>query len=166
MSTLRKHVLQSIEVDMPIPKKSNEHLAKVMDLRGDNVMQVEMDNGSLTLVLLPKKFHKLIWISRGDYVLVELTDRKKEYLERKLSKKVFGTIEFIYTAKRIKHLKEALKKGEEQKRWIWGQLENEDNEEEEEEEEEELIGVVNPNRVNYDSESDSETETESDDEEE
>jgi len=50
---------------------------QVVSCRGSNLIEVMDDTGFKTLALLPAKFHKSLWIKRGNYVLVEESDRER-----------------------------------------------------------------------------------------
>jgi probable RNA-binding protein EIF1AD len=53
----------------PLPEE-NEHIAKVLNSRGTNILELQMSNGDIELSILPNKFKKLIWVKRNDYVIV------------------------------------------------------------------------------------------------
>jgi aerobic-type carbon monoxide dehydrogenase small subunit (CoxS/CutS family) len=38
--------------------------------RGSNVIEVQLPDGEESLAILPTRFRKLIWVKRGDYLLV------------------------------------------------------------------------------------------------
>jgi probable RNA-binding protein EIF1AD len=70
MSHSRKHLTQKIVSECPIPSEKQK-VVKVVELRGSNVCEVQDQEGSKFLVSFPSKFKKLIWIKRGDYLIVE-----------------------------------------------------------------------------------------------
>lgn len=58
--------------DLPEPKE-NEKIARVVATRGGNHFDICVANdNNVCLAILPTKFHKLVWVKRGDYVLVEV----------------------------------------------------------------------------------------------
>jgi probable RNA-binding protein EIF1AD len=71
-SGYRKNVLSEME-DFHEPKE-NEYLGRVITCRGGNTFEVSKyirDVGEESvLALLPTRFRKLIWLKRGDYVII------------------------------------------------------------------------------------------------
>ena len=85
----RKHLTDSVLYDLPEPKE-DECIAKVVATRGGNQFDIVLAGTSDTtanttttgnesgLAILPTKFHKLVWVKRNDYVIVQTgTDTKK-----------------------------------------------------------------------------------------
>jgi probable RNA-binding protein EIF1AD len=68
----RKHLTDKVLYDLPEPK-SYERIAKVVATRGGNQFDIILAGTTSTKVLaiLPTKFHKLVWVKRNDYVIVE-----------------------------------------------------------------------------------------------
>mgnify|MGYP005680751361 CR=1 FL=1 len=68
----RKHLTDKVLYDLPEPK-SYERIAKVVATRGGNQFDIILAGTASTKVLaiLPTKFHKLVWVKRNDYVIVE-----------------------------------------------------------------------------------------------
>lgn len=79
----RKHLTDSVLYDLPEPK-DDERIAKVVATRGGNQFDIILakDNGDDStsgshghnepgLAILPTKFHKLVWVKRNDYVIVQ-----------------------------------------------------------------------------------------------
>ena len=58
-------------------------------------------SGATELTLLPKKFHKLIWIKRGEYVIVLKEQDSKTETE---GCKVKSVIQHVLSREQIKHL--------------------------------------------------------------
>lgn len=50
--------------------KENEHIAQILGMRGSNLFEIQFPNEDQALTFLPMKFRKLIWIKRGDFVIV------------------------------------------------------------------------------------------------
>lgn len=68
----RKHLTDAVLHDLPEPK-DNEKIARVVSTRGGNHFDICVANDdTVYLAILPTKFHKLVWVKRGDYVLVEV----------------------------------------------------------------------------------------------
>lgn len=57
---------QSIEVPA-----LGQHLVRAIGSRGSNLIEVEYPDGRSTLCLLPAKFHKKLWIKKGNYLYIE-----------------------------------------------------------------------------------------------
>lgn len=75
----RKHLTDSVLYDLPEPK-ADECIAKVVATRGGNQFDVilpEVTSSDIEgskrsgLAILPTKFHKLVWVKRNDYVIVQ-----------------------------------------------------------------------------------------------
>jgi probable RNA-binding protein EIF1AD len=79
----RKHLTDSVLNDLPEPKE-DERIAKVVSTRGGNQFDIVLatsvsgasNNGIIAvrtpqLAILPTKFHKLVWVKRNDYVIVQ-----------------------------------------------------------------------------------------------
>jgi len=70
MSHSRKHVKALALEAYPTPKEG-QAIVCVFALRGGNILEVEYPSKERILCLLPAKFHKTIWVKRGNYVIVE-----------------------------------------------------------------------------------------------
>jgi probable RNA-binding protein EIF1AD len=103
----RKHLTDSVLNDLPEPK-DDERIAKVVSTRGLNQFDILVaSNDSVVedrtpqLAILPTKFHKLVWVKRNDYVIVQTGDDA--------SKDDDGGIRFIIShilyKDQVKHLK-------------------------------------------------------------
>jgi len=73
----RKHLTDSVLYDLPEPKQY-ERIAKVVATRGGNQFDIILagtgttENSNISgLAILPTKFHKLVWVKRNDYVIVQ-----------------------------------------------------------------------------------------------
>ena len=72
----RKHLTDSVLHDLPEPKE-DERIAKVVSTRGLNQFDILVAGGDDAkdrkpqLAILPTKFHKLVWVKRNDYVIVQ-----------------------------------------------------------------------------------------------
>lgn len=67
-ATKRKHVTREVVEEFRLPDE-NEKLVKVRAGRGNNLHEVEDQDGDVFLVSMPTKFRKNVWIKRGDFVL-------------------------------------------------------------------------------------------------
>jgi probable RNA-binding protein EIF1AD len=65
----RKGVTDNVLNDTPLPEE-NELVVRVKAPRGGNVIEIICGDGTEGLAVLPTKFRKLVWIKRGDYVIV------------------------------------------------------------------------------------------------
>lgn len=66
----RKHLTDSVLYDLPEPKE-DERIAKVVATRGGNQFDIILAGNESGLAILPTKFHKLVWVKRNDYVIVQ-----------------------------------------------------------------------------------------------
>lgn len=112
MSHSRKHVTDRVLNEFPIPTDT-QSVVRTFALRGNNVAEVEDSEGSKYLVMIPQKFNKCVWISRGthsqgqifyspfftgDFLIVEPFDNYKTTGNRAL------VVAVLYK-EQIKHLK-------------------------------------------------------------
>ncbi|KAK8803305.1 hypothetical protein WA158_000999 [Blastocystis sp. Blastoise] len=65
----RKSVTKSVMDDYPLPEE-DEVVARINHSRGGNIFEVLCQNNEVSLALLPTKFKKLIWMKRGDFVIL------------------------------------------------------------------------------------------------
>jgi len=89
-SHYRKHITDTMMNEYPLPRREKgDRIAMVKGSRGGNLIDVDVEGlGSETnavmeesfrrevgmhcsLALLPTKFNKLVWVKRGDFVIVE-----------------------------------------------------------------------------------------------
>jgi len=69
MSHSRKHLTTTVLTSLPLPSES-ENLVRVIELRGANICEVELPNSERFLVQVPTRFRKLVWIKRGNYLII------------------------------------------------------------------------------------------------
>jgi probable RNA-binding protein EIF1AD len=122
-SHLRKHVTDSVLNQFPEPSHG-EHIAQVMGSRGGNVLEIlvpaasedtnnctnDIHNDTSTeLAILPTKFRKLIWVKRGDFIIVGGDDTTKvapqEQQQPSTKNKVRYMVRHILYKDQISHLK-------------------------------------------------------------
>jgi probable RNA-binding protein EIF1AD len=111
----RKHLTNSVVNDYPIPNpQQHERLAKVVATRGGNqfdVLLALMDQDSSQgdrepqLCILPTKFRKLVFIKRGDFVIVETSMEENAEDDTREEKGVRCIVRHILYKDQIKHLK-------------------------------------------------------------
>jgi probable RNA-binding protein EIF1AD len=171
VSKNRKHITQQVLHNYPEPKP-NEHIVRVTATRGTNQIEVEYPSKEKTLAMLPMKFNKLIWIKRGDYLIISTSHVSNRG-------KIKGLIRHVLLEQHVIHLKKVgiwpeeftektphvIHDNEESNHHHHHQQEQQYNDDEQDDEEELDDPVfINPNRRNYDEESDDE-DSSSDDEE-
>lgn len=97
MSHSRKHLTRDALNSFPEPTDA-ERIARVTELRGSNICQIEYDDGEQLLCQIPTRFRKLIWIKRGNYVIVKQPPNVTNY-------KVRALVEHVLFPDQIKHIK-------------------------------------------------------------
>ncbi|EFJ48885.1 hypothetical protein VOLCADRAFT_104609 [Volvox carteri f. nagariensis] len=70
MSRSRKHVTLGLDEEVQ-PPGPGQSIVRALGSRGSNLIAVEFPDGRQTLVLMPAKFNKKLWVKRGGYLLVE-----------------------------------------------------------------------------------------------
>ena len=112
----RKHLTDSVLNDLPEPSET-ERIAKVVATRGGNQFDIVVANDSnkaggeeSQLALLPTKFHKLVWVKRGDFVIVQTGEIQSSEADQKVDgddvvKGVRFIISHILYKDQVKHLK-------------------------------------------------------------
>lgn len=101
-SHYRKHLTDHVLNDLPVPT-SSQRIAQVRATRGGNQFEIWVE-GKEQLALLPTKFHKLIWVKRGDYVIVDKGDDILQELEEENSGGVRFMIAHLLYKDQVKHL--------------------------------------------------------------
>jgi probable RNA-binding protein EIF1AD len=163
MSHSRKHMTQGYKNIFPEPKPT-EKIGRVTELRGSNQCEVEYPNGERVLVRFPSKFKKLLWIKRGDYLILEPF--------RDMSAgKIKGQVSHLLLPEDVEHLQEenmwpeefvietGKKEAKENATSNSQDVENQDSDYD-------LGEYVNPNRVGVQDSSEEEDEDDEDEEDE
>jgi len=71
MSITKKHQYVTREVLEEFALPDDDHqIVRVIASKGNNLHQVEDASGETFLASMPTKFRKLVWIKRGDFVMV------------------------------------------------------------------------------------------------
>jgi probable RNA-binding protein EIF1AD len=65
----RKGVTDEVLHGNPVPEEG-ELVARVVGSRGGNVIEVFCGDNTEGLAVMPQKFRKLVWVKRGDFVIV------------------------------------------------------------------------------------------------
>eukprot|EP01006_Ploeotia_vitrea_P016899 TRINITY_DN47830_c0_g1_i2.p1 TRINITY_DN47830_c0_g1~~TRINITY_DN47830_c0_g1_i2.p1 ORF type:complete len:173 (-),score=47.41 TRINITY_DN47830_c0_g1_i2:126-644(-) len=146
-----KHITQTCDqIDGLLNASENLKIAQVTATRGNNIFSIRFPDGTEELTTLPRKFHKILWIQRGNFVVVDVPPEAKSG-DTVNTQKVRTTISIILTPNAIKQLKAAgewpAEFADESKAATSPSKEEttQDDGSDEEEEEEEF---VNPNRAN------------------
>ena len=153
-ATKRKHVLKEVlQDDFDLPS-DNQQIVKILASRGNNLHQVESADGMEFLISMPTKFRKNVWITRGDFILIEPISE---------GRKVKGEMLKVLTTEHIKHFKKC---------GVWPVKFSKDNQISDQQDED---FFVNPNRPpvrvissseDSDSDSDDDSQSESNDDSE
>ncbi|KAG6547576.1 hypothetical protein Mapa_011025 [Marchantia paleacea] len=101
MSRGRRNLKQGSLEGCPEPQPG-QVLMRVVAMRGSNVIEVEDADAQKTLCMLPAKFHKSMWIKRGNFVLVDEGDREKA---KEAGNKVTGTVAQVLYDEHIRELR-------------------------------------------------------------
>lgn len=102
-SHYRKHLTDHVLNDLPIPT-SSQRIAQVRATRGGNQFEICVEEKE-QLALLPTKFHKLVWVKRGDYVIVDKGEDILQELEGEYTGGVRFMIAHLLYKDQVKHLK-------------------------------------------------------------
>jgi len=97
MSHSRKHLTNATLNEFPFPT-SEETICRVVRLLGNNTLEVLCPKGEKLIVSIPQKFNKVVWIGKGDYLIVDLV---KNY---STSDKRHGLVHHVLYKEQIKHL--------------------------------------------------------------
>ena len=98
MSRVRKNIQNTFDEVPEITDKQS--IVKVVATRGTNQIEVEYPiTRERILVILPTKFNKLIWVKKGDFVIIstDLSEQNKG--------KIKGFVDHILVAQQVKELK-------------------------------------------------------------
>jgi len=99
MSHSRKN-LKAKALNEEIILTEEQKFGRVLELRGSNICEIEYTNGEKLLCQIPQKFRKLIWIKRGNIVIVR-EPSNWNHQERKIR----ALVEHILFPNQIKYLK-------------------------------------------------------------
>lgn len=93
-SRYRKGVVARTVSLLPTPE-AEEKIVRVVSMRGGNLVEVVDATTESGLAILPAKFRRLIWIKRGDYLIVSSGDADQvKYIVR-----------YVLYPRQIAHLK-------------------------------------------------------------
>ncbi|KAG2489844.1 hypothetical protein HYH03_011647 [Edaphochlamys debaryana] len=97
MSRSRKHVTLGLDGDVEAPGPG-QSIVRALGSRGSNLIEVEFPDGRQTLVMMPAKFNKKLWVKRGGFLLIEASEEAQQ------DTKVTGTIVGVLYDDQIKQL--------------------------------------------------------------
>ncbi|KAE9361811.1 hypothetical protein PF008_g678 [Phytophthora fragariae] len=103
-SAYRKGVTSRVLYGDPEPKE-NELIVRVTALRGSNLFEVVDAEGTKAVTMLPTKFRKLIWVKRGDFLIVGEGDGGEATTAKGKKGAVTSIVEHILYKDQIKNLK-------------------------------------------------------------
>jgi len=104
MSHSRKHVKAVALEAYPTPMEG-QAIVRVFALRGGNILEVEYPNKERILCLLPARFHKTIWVKRGNYVIVEpFSELQNKIKSKDIPAKVKGRVVHVLLHDHVKDL--------------------------------------------------------------
>ena len=70
MSHARKHLQDEMDEDVEVGE--GQEIVRMTEPRGTNIVEVEgAPGGERTLCMIPRRFNKLVWVKRGDMLVVE-----------------------------------------------------------------------------------------------
>ncbi|ETW06673.1 hypothetical protein H310_02855 [Aphanomyces invadans] len=96
-SGYRKGVTQDVLYGEPVPE-AGELIVQVQAMRGSNLFEIVTSDGETGVAMLPTKYRKLIWIRRGDFLIVAAAHGAHKGA-------VNYSVEHILYKDQIKHLK-------------------------------------------------------------
>lgn len=95
----KKHVEQEyIQRDVR-PPTEGQAIAMSLGTRGGNIVEVQFENKSTTLCMIPAKFNKKLWIRKGGLVIVDQT------VQGGTDAKVTGTIAAVLYPEHLKQFR-------------------------------------------------------------
>lgn len=86
VSTKRRYIANKVVSEYYTPVKG-DIIAQVRGARGNNLHEVEDENGEMYVASMPSKFRKTVWIRRGQFVVlrpIEEGDKVKAEIEHVL----------------------------------------------------------------------------------
>lgn len=104
-SHYRKNVVEDFLNSYPIPIEGEE-IVRVITSRGTNIFEIETIKSAVELALMPSKFRKLIWIKRGDFLIVSGCEEPTTTTNESSERKVRFMIKSVLNKEQIKHLKD------------------------------------------------------------
>ena len=100
----KKRVQQSVLGTLATIENDEQRVCRVLTVRGGNMVDVELADGSEMLCDIPSRFAKKIWMKRGDYLIAELYSEQNTNSKPKESKIKAVVVHVLHTDS-IKQLK-------------------------------------------------------------
>ena len=100
----RKNVTSEYLNELPLPDaEKGEEIVVLVKSHGSNILEIATASGETSLCRLPTKFRRLIWVKKGDYMIV--SGSSEDYETAKGSKgRVNFQVERILSADQVKHI--------------------------------------------------------------
>lgn len=99
----RKGVTNEVLNGTPVPEEG-ELVVQVKGSRGGNVIEIVCEDGTEGLATLPTKFRKLVWVKRGDYLIVSGADADIEVSNGKSAAIQYRVAHVLYKDQ-MRHIK-------------------------------------------------------------
>ncbi|RKP10970.1 hypothetical protein THASP1DRAFT_27279 [Thamnocephalis sphaerospora] len=152
----KKHTERwALEADPPLPDNVRYSVVRAQGTRGQSLHDVVFPDGRQGLCTLPPRFRNVLWVKRGHYLLVDLSEGEQR------DNKIDGEIAFVLRPEQVRYIK---KHGCWPTAFTTESTERTGSKEEEEEEEEDSDDdlFVNTNRRQQASDDDEASDEESD----
>jgi translation initiation factor IF-1 len=95
----KKHVEHHYVQEHVAPPTGSQSIAKSLGTRGGNIVEVQCEDRSTTLCMIPAKFNKKLWIRKGGLVIVDVP------VEDAAGAKVTGNIIAVLYKENLKHFR-------------------------------------------------------------
>ena len=110
-SQYRKHLTQQVLNEFPEPDvTAREYIAQITASRGGNLLEIQVgkdedESESVELAILPSKFHKLVWVKRGDFLIVQGVAENSDQVDESDGNKVRYLVKHVLYKEQVKFLK-------------------------------------------------------------
>ena len=95
----KKHVEQEYLQKDVQPPSDGQEIAMSLGTRGGNIVEVQFEDKTTTLCMIPAKFNKKLWIRRGGLVIIDKT------VKGETDAKITGTVAAVLYPEHLKHFK-------------------------------------------------------------
>ncbi|KAI8471821.1 MAG: hypothetical protein J3K34DRAFT_520188 [Monoraphidium minutum] len=96
----RKYITQQSLTQEVQPPGPDESIVRALGARGGNIVEVEHPDGRATLVLMPARFNKKLWVRRGGFLIIDESAEAQE----DASSRVTGTIVSVLYDEHVRKL--------------------------------------------------------------
>ncbi|EYU35193.1 hypothetical protein ABFS83_06G122000 [Erythranthe nasuta] len=100
----RKNLKRAVESEMATLQQG-QSIMQVVELRGSNHIEVMDSKGDKFIALFPAKFHKSMWIKKGNFVVVDESGREEA---EESGRKVAGFVRQVLYHEQIRLLQKSL----------------------------------------------------------